>query len=171
MQLYSKLATFGSELLKHPSIDDGIPLISSYVKEVTGAQRCSIYIYNQKAKTLWTALSDGVGKIRLSDEEGIAGQTVKEAKPIIENTPYNNPNFNIKIDQHSGYVTENIASIPIFNSARSVIGIMQLLNKPGGFSDADTRFMVFFAHYVSGYIELSVFFNDDAEALLRRNDS
>jgi signal transduction protein with GAF and PtsI domain len=162
-----KLATFGRELLKYNSIEQGIPLISSYAKELSGATRCSIYIHNPKLKVLWTTLSDGVEKIMLNSEEGIAGQTVTQAKAIIENDPYSNPHFNQKFDLRTGFVTENIASLPIFDSSKSVIGVMQLLNKEGGFNDDVIRLMVFFSHYISGYIELSTFFDDETEYLLQ----
>ena len=167
MSSYSKLADFGRELLKFHSIKQGIPLISSYAKELSGAKRCSIYIYNSKLKVLWTTISDGIEKIILNTDEGIAGQTVQDATPIIENDPYKNPRFNQKIDHRSGFITENIASIPIFSSSKNVIGVLQLLNKKDGFSDEDIRFMVFFAHYISGYLELATFFNDDTEYLLQ----
>jgi signal transduction protein with GAF and PtsI domain len=162
-----KLATFGRELLKFNSIEQGIPLISSYAKDLSGAQRCSIYIYNPKLKVLWTTLSDGVEKIMLSSEEGIAGQTVTQAKAIIENDPYSNPHFNQKIDRRTGFITQNIASLPIFDSSKKVIGVLQLLNKEGGFNDDVIRLMVFFAHYISGYLELSTFFDEEMEYLLK----
>jgi len=161
-----KLATFGRELLKFNSIEQGIPLISSYAKELSGAQRCSIYIYNPKLKILWTTLSDGVEKIMLNSEEGIAGQTVMKEHPIIENDPYSNPHFNQKVDRRTGFITENIASLPIFDSSKKVIGVLQLLNKEGGFDDDVIRLMVFFAHYISGYLELSTFFDEEMEYLL-----
>ena len=167
MNPYVKLAEFGRELLRFHSIEQGIPLISNYAKELSKADRCSIYIYNSKLKVLWTTISDGIEKIMLNLDEGLAGQTVKDAKAIIENDPYHNPKFNQKIDRRSGYTTENIASIPIFNSSKKVIGVLQLLNKEGGFNDEDIRLMVFFAHYISGYIELSTFFDDDTEYLLQ----
>jgi len=164
-----KLANFGRELLKFNAIEQGIPLISSYAKELSGAQRCSIYIYNPKLKTLWTTLSDGVEKIMLNSEEGIAGQTVQKAQPIIENDPYSNPHFNQKIDRRTGFVTQNIASLPIFDSSKKVIGVLQLLNKEGGFDENVIRLMVFFAHYISGYLELSSFFDEEMEYLLKGN--
>jgi signal transduction protein with GAF and PtsI domain len=167
MNSYIKLATFGRELLKHHSIEKGIPLISSYAKELSGAQRCSIYIYNDKLKVLWTTISDGVEKIMLNADEGIAGECVREAKPIIENSPYDNPNFNQKIDRRTGFVTKNIATIPIFDSSKKVIGVLQLLNKEDSFSDDDIKLMTFFAHYISGYLELSTFFADETEYLLQ----
>jgi len=167
MNPYIKLAEFGRELLRFHSIEQGIPLISSYAKELSGAERCSIYIYNSKLKVLWTTISDGIEKIMLNLDEGIAGQTVKDAQAIIENNPYHNPKFNQKIDRRSGYITKNIASIPIFDSSKKVIGVLQLLNKKDSFNDEDIRLMVFFAHYISGYIELSTFFDDDTEYLLQ----
>ncbi|MEA3522008.1 MAG: GAF domain-containing protein [Campylobacterota bacterium] len=167
MNSYTKLANFGRELLKFNSIEQGIPLISSYAKEISGAQRCSIYIYNSKLKVLWTTLSDGVDKIMLNSEEGIAGETVREAKPIIENDPYNNPNFNQKIDRRTGFITKNIVSIPIFDSSKKVIGVLQLLNKEEDFSEEEVRLMVFFAHYISSYLELATFFDDETEYLLQ----
>ena len=167
MSPYNKLANFGRELLRFHSIEQGIPLISSYAKELSKAKRCSIYIYNSKLKILWTTISDGIEKIMLIPDEGIVGQTVQDAAPIIENNPYHNPKFNQKIDKHSGFITENIASIPIFDSSKKVIGVLQLLNKEDGFNDEDIRLMVFFAHYISGYLELATFFDDDTEYLLQ----
>ncbi len=74
-----------------------------------------------------------------------------------------NPYFNREIDKRTGFVTKNIVSIPIFNSDKDVVGVLQLLNKEGGFTDKDIRLMVFFAHYISGYIELSTFFKEAPE--------
>jgi signal transduction protein with GAF and PtsI domain len=167
MNPYVRLANFGRELLKFHSIEQGIPLISSYAKELSKAERCSIYIYNSKLQVLWTTISDGIEKIMLNTDEGIAGQTAREAKAIIENDPYNNPKFNQKIDRRSGYKTKNIASIPIFDSSKKVIGVLQLLNKEDGFNNEDIRLMVFFAHYISGYLELATFFDDDTKYLLQ----
>ncbi len=161
MNTYTKLANFGRELLQYKSIAKGIPLISTYAKELSGASRCSIYIYNHEQKTLWTTLSDGIEKITLKENEGIAGQVAREAKAVIENTPYKNPNFDQKIDQESGFITKNIAAIPILDSSKKVIGVLQLLNKEDGFNEKDIKTMTFFAHYISGFLELSNLFNEE----------
>lgn len=162
---YSALADFGRTLLKHPELVEGLPMISEYAKQVTGADRCSIFIYNSNLETLWTKLADGERKIMVHKNDGIVGHTLREGKPILVNDPYNDPRFLQNVDQKTGFVTENIASIPIFNSNRKIIGVFQLLNKPGGFSAEDTKFMIFFAHYISGYLELAMLFDDDATIL------
>ena len=156
---YTKLADFGRDLLEQKSLEQGLPMIAGYVKDVISADRCSIYIYDKSHEKLWTTLSDGVEKVIIDAGAGIAGATLKERKPLIVNEPYKDPRFYAGIDQKTGYITKNIASVPIFNSRRELIGVLQLLNKTGVFDREDTRFMIFFSHYISGYLELACLFN------------
>ncbi len=151
---YSKLADFGRELLYKKSLVDGLPHISKYAKEVIGADRCSIFIYDAKKHELWTTLADGVEKIIVDSDRGLVGETLKVKKSILENNPYENQNFLPNIDKETGYKTNSVVTAPIFNSAREIQGILQLLNKDGGFDKDDVKFMIFFAHYISGFLEL-----------------
>jgi len=151
---YLKLAYFGRELLAKRSLEEGLPLISKYVKEVIKADRCSIFIYDEETKELWTTLADGVDRIIVSADEGLVGKTIKERKPLRANDAYRHPSFLRDIDKETGYITHNIITAPIFSSSRKIIGVLELLNKEGGFDDDDIKFMIFFAHYISGFIEL-----------------
>jgi len=155
---YAKLAQFGRELLHKNSLVEGMPLISKYVKEVIHADRCSIFIYDLEKLELWTTMADGVEKIRVRADKGIVGHTLQERKPILENKPYENPYFLDEIDKETGYKTDNLITAPIFNSKRQIIGILELLNKEGGFDTEDVKFMIFFAHYVSGFLELTTLY-------------
>ena len=151
---YVKLADFGRELLSKTSLKEGIPLISKYAKAVIGAQRCSIFIYDNEKKQLWTTLADNIEKIEIPANQGLVGHTLKEKKPLIENDPYSNPHFLPDIDKISGYSTQNIITAPIFNATREIIGVLELLNKEGGYNDSDMKFIIFFAHYISGFLDL-----------------
>jgi len=153
---YIKLANFGRELLDKKSLGEGLPHIAKYAKDVIDARRCSIYMYDKKNDELWTTLSDGIEKIVIPSEKGVAGRTLKDKKPIIVNDAYSDPDFLQDIDEETGYVTVNLITAPIFNSSREVIGVLQLLNKDGNFDSEDIKFMVFFAHYVSGFLELII---------------
>lgn len=162
---FNKFADFGRALLNRPSLHDGLPVISEYAKNISGAQRCSIFIRNFSNQTLWTTLADGIQTITLHENDGIAGHTIKEGKPLLINDPYNDEHFLSAIDDKTGFVTENIASIPIFDSNRRIIGVFQLLNKPNGFSAQDAKSMIFFAHYISTYLELALSFNNQGSLL------
>lgn len=161
IESYALLADFGRNLLLKTNISQGLPLISEKAKELIAAHRCSIYIHDKVHDKLWTTLADGIEQIVIDAKVGIAGYTLKNKTHYVSHDPYNDDKFYKGIDNESGYITQNIASVPIFNSTRDVIGIMQLLNKKDGdFSDDDIRLMVFFAHYISGYLELAQLFED-----------
>jgi signal transduction protein with GAF and PtsI domain len=152
---YSKLADFGRKLLDQKSLVEGLPLISKYAKEVMNAERCSIFIYDQISGELWTTLADGMGKIVIPKDKGIVGFTMSEKKPVVVNDPYSHSHFMSDVDKESGYITKNIITAPIFNSRREITGILQLLNKEEDFTNEDMKFMIFFAHYISGFLELT----------------
>ena len=159
---YVKLAAFGRQLLERvKTLEQGLPMIADYAKEII------VFPVGGLCRRL--TLADGVEKIMINADEGIAGNTLMEGEPVIVNEPYKDPRFLQKIDHKTGYMTRNIAAVPVFDSNRKVIGILQLLNKEGGFSAQDTRFMVFFAHYISGYLELATLFRED-EAYLYRSE-
>lgn len=158
-----KLAEFAKELLDKKSLESGLPHIAKYVKEVVDADRCSIFIYNASKNELWTTLADGVEKITMPANQGIVGYTIKVKKPVVTNDAYAHPEFLTAIDEQTGYKTHNIITAPIFNSHREIIGVLELLNKAEDFDDEDARFMIFFAHYVSGFIELLNTYKDEED--------
>jgi len=153
---YHLLSEFGHELLEHKSLDEGLPHIATYAKSAIGAERCSVYIYDWKTHQLWTTLADGIERIELSADDGIAGLTLKKEGTLIVNDPYAHPSFNKSFDEETGYVTRNILATPIFDSHKKVLGVIQLLNKEGSdFDENDVEFLEFFAHFVSAFLELA----------------
>lgn len=152
---YQTLAYFGRELLKKRSLEEGLPMIAHYVKDVIGTDRCSIFMYDARKQECWTILADGVKKITIPSDKGIVGHTLKEKKTIIVNDAYSHPCFLSNVDKESGYVTNNLITTPVFNSKREILGILELLNKKDDFSDEDVKFMIFFAHFISGFLELT----------------
>jgi len=151
---YLKLTEFGKELLTQRSLEEGLPLIAKYVKDVIDAERCSIFIVDTQKDELWTTIADGIDKLVIPTDKGIVGYTLKVKKPVLANDPYSHEAFLADIDHETGFKTKNIITAPIFDSNRNIIGILELLNKEGGFDDEDVKFMIFFAHYVSGFLEL-----------------
>ena len=156
---YSKIANFGQTLLSKKSLAEGLPHISAYAKDVIGADRCSVFVYKKNDHTLWSTLADGIDKIVISADEGIVGHTFLTQAPVIVFDAKKDPLFLSDIDEMSGYVTKNMITAPIFDSERNVIGVLQLLNKEAGFNEEDVKFMTFFAHYVSGFIELATLYS------------
>jgi GAF domain-containing protein len=136
-------------------VENALSLISHEAKKLLNADRCSIFIVDTKANMLWTEISDGVGRIVIALDAGIVGNTYQTQKPQVVNTPYDDRRFLSDIDKRSGYKTKNIITVPIFDSKRDVIGVIELLNKSrGDFDSSDLESLTFFANYVSGSLEL-----------------
>jgi GAF domain-containing protein len=155
MRKFNQIAEFGKQLMALTEMDNVLDLISSEAKKLVNADRCSIFIVDNEDKMLWTKHSDGIGRIVISLDAGIVGDTYKKAEAQIVNAPYEDERFLPNIDKQSGYTTKNMLTVPIFNSARSVMGVMQLLNKSRfDFDEEDLEMLNFFANYVSGSIEL-----------------
>ena len=159
---YKKIAEFGKQLLSDTSLDNALLLIADQAKDLVGADRCSIFMYDKEADMLWTKLSDGIGRIAISTSSGIAGDTYVKKEAQVVNAPYEDTRFLAGIDKKSGYETKNMITVPIFDSQRIVIGLFQLLNKnKGDFLDQDLKVLTFFANYISGTLELSFLMKDD----------
>lgn len=156
MNKFNQIAEFGKKLVTVENIQESLELISKEAKELVNADRCSLFIVDEDEKILWTRLSDGLGgRIVLGLDAGIVGDTYAKKAPQVVNNPYEDPRFLPSIDKKSGYKTKNMITIPIFNSKREVMGIMQLLNKSRfDFDEQDLEVLTFFANYISGTLEL-----------------
>lgn len=150
----SKLIQFGEQILYKRSLQEGLPLISSCVKEIIGAERCSMFVYSPNTSEFWTTLSDGVERIIIPSNKGLVGKTLEVNAGIVENNPYNNASFLSDIDTDSGYITQNIITEPIYNTSGKLVGVLELLNKEGGFSNNDAKYMRFFARSLCDFIDI-----------------
>ena len=148
----TQLAGFDINVLDKTSHVEALEYISMHAKSIFGAERCSIFIYNQDDDELWTTLADGTEKIIIPYDIGIVGQTIRVEKPLIENEPYDNANFLSEVDMKTGYYTQNILTAPIFNAQDEVIGVLQLLNKEDGFNKKDAERIASFSRNISSYI-------------------
>lgn len=157
MSKINEIAKFGQELMALDDITNVLELIASEAKKLLNTERCSIFIVDKEDEILWTKLSDGIGRIVLSFDSGIVGDTYQKQEAQIVNSPYDDARFLPGIDKKSGFVTKNIITVPIFDSQREVIGIIQLLNKSRfDFDEEDLKTLTFLANYVSGSLELAL---------------
>jgi len=153
---YSDLAEFGKTLLDNTELDEGLAIISEYLKKLTGAVRCSIFVYDEQNYELWTILSNGMEKIVLPANQGIVGHIFMTDKDLIENDVKENPHFLKDVDKDSGYNTVNMMGCPIHGSKNEIIGVMQLINKLDGFSDKDMQFIKVVLRFIGSFIEVAL---------------
>lgn len=151
---FHDLINIGHQLLSNDQFQNGLSLISKHLTDITHAERCSIFIYQESSDELWTILSTGIEKIHIPSEKGIVGYVFRTKDSIIENNVNKNIYFLSDIDKKSGYKTLNIIACPIYNSKKELLGVLELLNKPHGFNEQDLDFLNIFANYIGSIIEL-----------------
>jgi len=155
---YKELIDFGHKLLRTSNLEEGLPLISEYLRNITNAMRCSIFIHNKENDTLWTVLATGIETIEIPLDKGIVGHVFSTHESVIENNVENNPYFLKEIDKESGYKTMNMLTCPIYNSKKELIGVLQLINKLDGFHEDDLQFLTLFTNFISSFIELEPYY-------------
>lgn len=157
MNKTKQISEFGKKLMALDSMDNVLELVADEAKSLLNSERCSIFIVDKEDNMLWTKVSDGIGKIVISLDSGIVGDTYQKQAPQIVNAPYEDSRFLPSIDKKTGYITRNIITVPIYDSKRSIVGIIQLLNKSRfDYDEKDLETLTFFANYVSGSLELAL---------------
>lgn len=143
-------------------------LNADLARDLTGADRCSVWLSDERTGEIWTKVAHGVDELRIPAGTGIIGACIAENHSIIVNNAASDQRFLRRVDQTSGYQTESVLAVPLRVEGR-VIGAMQVLNKPGGFSSSDAELLGLIAVYSASEIQ-SERLRQEAESarLLRR---
>ena len=90
---------------------------------------------------------------KLKVGQGIAGWVAKMGQPMIINDPTKHPNFYQQVDVMTGYITRNIACVPLIvkNKVRGVIEAINKRNK--SFEDVDMVLLNSIATHIAVIIE------------------
>jgi len=151
------IADFGKELVSETNIDKISELVAQKAREIVPSERCSVFMLDAEADMLWSRHADGLGRIAIAKDSGIVGESFLQAKSDIVNHPYNDSRFMANIDKKSGFTTKNLITVPVFNSDREVIAVIELLNKiDGEYNVMDQKNLTLLANYISGTIEIAL---------------
>ena len=114
-------------------------LIMDEVRNVLSCDRCTIFLYDEKNKELYSKVAHGEDEIRFPCNLGIAGHVFSTGKPLIISDAYADDRFNPEIDKKTGYHTRTILAAVMCNKLGQIIGVFQALNKLSGlFNEEDS---------------------------------
>jgi HD-GYP domain-containing protein (c-di-GMP phosphodiesterase class II) len=133
--------------------------MADFARDIVDADRCSIWIYDERRDELWTKVAHEIDRIRIPATKGVAGYTAlsKEIQIVID--AYDDFRFNPDIDRVTGYLTRTILSIPLVDHNNKTIGVFQALNKKKGiFTFHDAEMMLFISNYASATIENAILY-------------
>jgi HD-GYP domain-containing protein (c-di-GMP phosphodiesterase class II) len=107
--------------------------IMNEVKHILQADRCTLFMLDKNKNELWSKLAMGLKEeIRVPANKGIVGHVCMSGKTINIPDAYADTRFNPEIDKRTGYKTRSLLSMPVYNKAQEVMGVIQVLNKKDG---------------------------------------
>jgi signal transduction histidine kinase len=156
--LLDVVINYANLIAKERDIHSLIETIAKFGRDISNAQRCSIWLADKKKKELWTIVAQDVDKkeLRMPLYSGIVGHSIKTNTPIIENDVYNNPLFYKELDEDTGFKTECVMTIPIHDISDNQIGAIQVMNKSdgsSGFTNEDLEHLKIAASYIGDSLE------------------
>lgn len=105
------------------------------IGQLLQADRTTIFLVDEEKGQLWSkniqAESGEPVEIRVPITMGVAGQVARTGKYLNIPDAYSHPLFNREIDRQTGYHTHSILCMPIFDTKRQVVAVVQMLNKAG----------------------------------------
>lgn len=146
-----------------------LQLNADLARDLTGSDRCSVWLLDEAAGQLWTEVAHGMKQIRIPAGTGIVGACVAEDRTVIVNDAASDLRFLRRVDDSSGYQTESVLAVPL-RADEKVIGAMQVLNKPGGFSEHDAELLSFMALYAASGIQSERLRQEAESARLMRRE-
>jgi sigma-B regulation protein RsbU (phosphoserine phosphatase) len=129
-----------------------IRLNADLARDLVGAERCSLWLLDEKTGQLWTRFAHEIGEIRIPRGQGIVGSCVARGETLLINDAQSDKRFLRSVDDSSGYRTHSVLCVPLCHEA-TVIGALQVLNKPNGFSEEDTEVIGLMAVYAASAIQ------------------
>ena len=135
------------------SLDEKINTIASYTKIITGARRCSLFIFQKDKAQLKSIYNDGLTEnIILKSNIGLVGYAFHKKKTVLENDVTKNPMFFNSVDEQFNFTTRNILAVPIIDKDNHCLGAIQLLNKKMGFNQDDQNHIEILAPLISSLL-------------------
>ncbi len=132
---------------KFAGIRDSQTLLERIAEEATQVLECdraSIFLWDRERKELVACPALGVegNTLRISDSAGIVGDVIRTGQRVNVEDAYNDPRFNQKVDEESGYRTNNLLCGPLRDADGALIGAFEVINKrQGSFGSEDEEIL------------------------------
>ena len=141
-----------ARISREQEIDELVRLNADFARDLIEADRCSLWLIDEKKNELWTKIAHGVPTLHIPLGEGLIGACIRDNQVLLVNDAAQESRLLRRVDTLSGYRTEQVLCVPLHAEGK-VIGALQLLNKPAGFSETDAGLLGLLAHFAASAIE------------------
>ena len=131
--------------------------------KLIAAERSTLFIHDSETGELWSRVAEGteIKEIRLPSYGGLAGAAFTTGETLNIADVYADERFVPDFDRQTGFKTRSILSMPVFDSLKHPIGVMEVLNKKSGqFTTLDEARLAAFAAQVAVALENAKLFQE-----------
>jgi HD-GYP domain-containing protein (c-di-GMP phosphodiesterase class II) len=158
-ELVKTIFSYVGRIASERDIDKLLPLLADMGRDLISADRCTVWLLNNKTQKLWSKVAHGMDRITIPCTAGIAGCVAMTGDSLIINDPYHDERFDKDIDKKTGYHTRNILGLPILDGEGKIIGVFQAINKipePEEFSEQDLEHLLLAATYTGKALDAAM---------------
>ena len=139
-----------SLISREQQLDELVRLNADFARDLAQAQHCSLWLVDEAKKQLWTQVAPGLAPIRIPLGEGAVGRCVAEDQVLLVNDALDgdvsSPHW------ITGFATQQMLCVPLRVEGQ-VIGALEVLNKPSGFTAGDAELLGLLAHFAASAVE------------------
>jgi len=123
------------------SLEEVLEALVELTSQEIGCERSSFFLHDIQTSELYSRVAQGVTtrEIRFHHSKGVAGAVFGSGEPIIVEDTSEDPRFNNKVDEDTGFKTESLLCVPLKTGKGDVVGVAQCLNKRTGTFTAQDR--------------------------------
>lgn len=162
-QMLGVIFEYTAKIANERSLDNVLILMANMGREMVVADRCSVWLIDERTNELFTTVAHGVKEIRIPLTSGLVGMSVSSGEPIFIDDAYTNLQYRdvllsgaIAVDKRTGYHTKALMVVPFQNNEGQIIGAYQAINKMTEaevFSNKDLEYLKLAANYSGKSIE------------------
>jgi signal transduction histidine kinase len=139
-------------------LDEIFAILTKRIKDLLGIEACSIALLDRETDELVFLVASGGGAEtvvgeRVPSGHGIVGAAALSGRSVNVSDVSRDGRFYQEIDKKQAeFTTQSILAVPMISRGR-VVGVMEGLNKPGGFDSEDQRLLSALASLAASVVE------------------
>jgi Nif-specific regulatory protein len=137
-------------------LDEVLQVLVDEVAREFDADRATFYLVDHARRELVSRAAHlpEISEIRLRLGEGVAGTVADRGEPVRLVHSDDDPRHDPRIDATTGYQTRSMLCVPVRDPERSIVGVLQLLNKrSGAFTEDDLVRLEQVARQIAGLLD------------------